>query len=97
MLLSITAMADLKHLSQVDSQAFAFHFGEPPRRVDFLTKMAGLNFDDAEKKNQFFVVEGKKIPVLNIDELIVNKMYSGRMKDKADIEELQKIMRLKKK
>jgi hypothetical protein len=37
-----------------------------------------------------------KVPILQLDDLIVNKLLSGRAKDKADVEELQKIMRLKK-
>jgi len=37
------------------------------------------------------------VPALQLDDLFVNKLLSGRAKDKADVEELQKIMRLKKK
>lgn len=47
-----------------------------------------------------FIVQGfaqKIIPVLHLDHLIINKLASNRTKDKADVEELQKIMQLKKK
>ncbi len=37
----------------------------------------------------------EEVPVLHLDHLIINKLTSGRAKDKSDIEELQKIMRLK--
>ena len=33
----------------------------------------------------------------DLRDLIINKMLTGRLKDKADVEELQKIHRLKKK
>jgi len=73
----------------------AFHIGEPPIRVDFLTRLAGLQYEDADKKKVFFSLDNYKVPVLHLDHLIINKLTSGRAKDKADVEELQKIMRLK--
>lgn len=36
-----------------------------------------------------------QVPVLHLNDLIANKMISGRAKDKADVEELQRILRLK--
>lgn len=89
---------DLDQLNQMDfSKPIAFHLDEPPKRIDFLTHLSGLNYDEANKMKVFLSVEGKQVPVLHLDHLIINKLASNRAKDKADIEELQKIMQLKKK
>jgi hypothetical protein len=89
---------DIEQISTMDfNTVLAFHIDEPPKRVDFLTKTVGLTFQEATAKKVFLPLGEFQVPVLNIDDLIVNKLISGRAKDKADVEELQKIMRLKKK
>ncbi|MBI5218832.1 MAG: nucleotidyltransferase [Bacteroidia bacterium] len=75
------------------SQAQSFYYGEPPLRVDFLTKVSGLSFSECYSKAVFLQFGKYKIPVLNFNDLIVNKMLSDRLQDKADVDELQKIMK----
>ena len=88
---------DIERLKKTDfTQMIAFHIGDPPDRVDFLTRLAGLEYPEADKKKVFLSLESYQVPVLHLDHLIINKLTSGRAKDKADVEELQKIMRLKK-
>ena len=72
-----------------------FHIGESPFRIDFLTKVPGLKYEDADAHKEFFVLEERKIPVLHLNDLLINKMLSGRPKDIADVDELKKIQRLK--
>jgi hypothetical protein len=55
-----------------------------------------LTYEEADKKKVFLPLGNFQVAVLHLDDLIVNKLISGRAKDKADVEELQKIMRLKK-
>ena len=82
----------IKLIHQSDfTETLAFHIGEPPDRIDFLTKLTGLNFDDAILKAEILKTDDFEIPVLHLDDLIINKMLSTRAKDKADVEELQKI------
>jgi hypothetical protein len=89
---------DIDQLRAMDfTKVLAFHIGEPPRRIDFLTKIMGLTFQEANERKMFLPLGDFQVPVLHIDDLIVNKLISGRAKDKADVEELQNIMRLKKK
>jgi hypothetical protein len=88
---------DIEQIKTMDfTNVLAFHIDEPPRRVDFLTKTVGLTFQEADTKKMFLPLGEFQVPVLHIDDLIVNKLISGRTKDKADVEELQKIIRLKK-
>jgi predicted nucleotidyltransferase len=88
---------DLNELQGADfTVPLSFHIGESPNRIDFLTQLSGLNYDEASKHNDYLDLKTYKIPFLRYEDLIVNKLYSNRAKDKADVEELQKIMKLKK-
>ena len=77
------------------TEILAFHFNNPPEKVEFLTSISGLNFDKAFVNCDHLAVENYEVPFLSFDDLIVNKMVSGRLKDQADVDELQKIHRLK--
>jgi predicted nucleotidyltransferase len=74
-----------------------FHIGDEPERIDFLSKVQGLNFEKAFKDRRYLAIQGKEVPFLNLDDLIVSKLLADRLKDKADIEELQKIAALRNK
>lgn len=88
---------DLRHLQQLDfRQPRVFHIGDLPERIDFLTQVQGLDFNEAAKVQVYFNIEGVKVPLLHVEHLIINKLLSDRLQDKADVEELQKILRLKK-
>lgn len=92
------AEEDLKTVSEFDfNQINVFHIGSPPFRIDFLTKVPPLNYSEADSHKEFFTLEGRKIPVLHLNDLLINKMLSGRPKDIADVDELKKIQRLKNK
>ena len=73
----------------------AFHLGKNPYRIDFLTFIQGVNFEDAQKQQQELPLKDKFVPVLHLHHLVLSKMNTDRLKDKADIEELQKIERNK--
>jgi hypothetical protein len=68
--------------------------GQEPFRIDFLTKISGVKFEDAWKMKIEATYDNLNIPFLSYDHLILSKISSQRGKDKLDIEELQKIKRL---
>jgi hypothetical protein len=81
-------------VQQLDfTKTVSFHFGIPPRRIEFLTNISGLSFHDAGCHCDYLELETYRIPVLGFHDLIINKMMSGRLKDQADVETLQKIHR----
>jgi predicted nucleotidyltransferase len=89
---------DINEISKLDfTKAQVFFMGEPPLRIDFLTNVNIVNFDEAWKKRQFWQVENFQIPVVDYEHLILTKFTTGRTKDKLDLEELQKINQSKKK
>jgi hypothetical protein len=78
-------------LSQDDLQkeSLIFQIGVAPRRIDILTSVDGLNFEDAFANSQTVEIEGIHIQVLSAADLIKNKRSTGRTKDLADAEALE--------
>ena len=69
-----------------------FQIGVVPRRIDIITKIDAVEFDEAESDKIFVDIDDLKIPVLSIDKLIKNKMATGREKDLLDAKLLKKRM-----
>lgn len=86
-------------LQQVSSSDFtkhlAFNIWKEPERVDFLTIINLVSFEEAEKSKVIAETDGLKVPFIPLEQLILSKISSGRLKDKSDIEELQKIQEAK--
>ena len=59
-----------------------FHIGEVPNRIDFLTHLSGIAYSAADKRKIWGEMEELKIPVLHMDDVIINKLQSNRLKDK---------------
>lgn len=62
--------------------------GLPPRRIDILTSISGLGFEDAWPDRVTHETEGLAVPFLGRAALVRNKRASGRAKDLADLEAL---------
>lgn len=64
-------------------------FGLPPNRIDILTGISGVAFQDAWSRRTEGTLEGVRVPVLGLDDLRTNKRASGRVKDRADLKGLE--------
>lgn len=64
--------------------------GNEPRKIEILTHVDGLVFEESKKNCNWFELEKIKVPYIDFDDLIKNKKATGRYKDLADIEELKK-------
>ncbi len=62
-----------------------FQVGLPPRRIDILTSISGVDFDAAWRGRTTLRVGGLELPFISRDDLLANKRASGRPKDLADI------------
>jgi hypothetical protein len=62
--------------------------GLPPRRIDLLTSITGVGFDEAWPARVMHEVVDLAIPFLGRAELVRNKRATGRAKDLADLEAL---------
>ena len=62
--------------------------GLPPRRIDLLTPISGVGFEEAWAGRVTHDVNGLPVPFLGRAALVRNKRASGRAKDRADLEAL---------
>ena len=68
--------------------ADVFSYGRPPVSIDIITKLKGVEFNDAFRQVQVFNEEGLEIRFLHLNNLIEAKKAAGRHKDLDDIEKL---------
>jgi hypothetical protein len=83
--------APLTDLREADlaTPGVVFQIGVEPLRIDILTQVDGLDFDEAWADKIAVHVGGVATFVLSRANLIKNKRASGRLQDLADIERLE--------
>ena len=69
-----------------------FQVGVVPRRIDVITAIEGVSFEAAWRGRKDLELDGVRLPVIGLDELLANKRAVGRPQDKADVERLQGLM-----
>ena len=65
--------------------------GRPPNRIDILTSASGIDFNQAWETAVAGSLDGIPVRFLDRRSLLKNKRASGRTKDLADVEELEKV------
>lgn len=80
-------------LTQVSKRDFekpdtVFQIGVSPRRIDILTAIEGVEFEEAWKDRAEVELDGFCLPVISRKHLIANKRALGRAQDRADLERL---------
>lgn len=64
--------------------------GVPPMRIEVLNSVSGITFEEAYRDRSDTDIGGQSVPVIGLKELIRNKLATGRAKDLADAEELDR-------
>lgn len=67
--------------------------GRPPNRIDILTSASGVDFEEVWKQAVVAELEGLPVRFPDLSSLLKNKRASGRAKDLADVEELEKVVK----
>ena len=68
-----------------------FQVGQPPERIDILQRIDGIGFDEAwENRVEGFIDADTPATIISRDDLIQNKLASGRAQDLLDVKVLQK-------
>jgi hypothetical protein len=80
-------IADVE-ISDFLQKAKVIQLGYPPLRIDLLTDIEGVHFDEAYKNKKVFELDGMLVDFISIQDLIINKRASGRPIDLDDIEKL---------
>ena len=81
-------------LAEVTEQTFCelgimFQIGVAPRRIDIITTIDGVEFDKAYAQRHQIQIDDLDVPFISKENLIENKLSTGRDKDRLDAEYLQ--------
>jgi len=85
--------APLMDLTEADfhKPGMVFQIGTEPQRIDILSAVSGIAYEDAVMRAVPMQVDGLAIKVISLDDLIANKRASGRPKDIVDAMTLEKL------
>jgi hypothetical protein len=83
-------------MSDVTVEDFAgddlvYQIGVAPTRIDILTGISGVSFDDAWPRRAQAAYDGVPIGIIGRDDLIANKRATGRPKDLSDVAALERV------
>lgn len=62
--------------------------GLPPFRIEVLTTISGVNFDECYKEREQITIDGIRVDLISLKHLKLNKKAAGRYKDLNDLEHL---------
>lgn len=68
---------------------YGLHIGVPPGRIDLMTTLKGVSFEQAWANRVSDDLSGIPVQVIGRDELLRNKSIVARPKDLADIDSIQ--------
>jgi hypothetical protein len=68
-----------------------YQIGLPPRRIDLLTEISGVSFDEAWRTRIVVERDGLALTFLDRERLLANKRATGRDKDQLDVSLLTKL------
>jgi predicted nucleotidyltransferase len=63
--------------------------GQPPSRIDLLTRIDGVDFAACWARRESIDMDGVALNLIGLEDFKANKLASGRLKDLADLEALQ--------
>lgn len=75
--------------SDLHTPGLVFQIGVEPSRVDILTSIDGVEFDDAWKGRLELEIDGIAVQIIGRAHLIANKKAVGRPQDLADVARLE--------
>ena len=62
--------------------------GNPPMRIELLTTISGVRFEECYSERMVDVIDDVEIQIINLEHLKRNKQASGRQKDLIDLKHL---------
>ena len=78
---------DVNDFNKKDS---VVQLGFPPNRIDIITSVSGLSFDECWNKKEIILSENDEINYISLHHLRINKETTGRDKDLLDLKNLPK-------
>jgi len=71
------------------SPGYVVQLGQPPARIDLLTSVTGLVFEECYASKVNINIEGSEIDFIDLENFKRNKKAVGRHQDLADLENLE--------
>ena len=68
-----------------------FQIGVAPIRIDIITRIDGVEFDEAWESKLTTAIDQMEVNILSREHLLQNKRAAGRLQDLADVETLEKM------
>lgn len=68
---------------------YVIQLGNPPARIDLLTSVTALDFNDCYSSKVETEIQGTKINFIDLESFKKNKRATGRHQDLADLENLK--------
>ena len=81
---------DMTESAFLSDQYDVWSIGAPPVKIEVMTAVKGLNFNETFETAQVYEEGGLRIRFIDVDHLIKAKKASGRFRDLDDIEQLTK-------
>lgn len=77
-------------VNELASVGLVLQFGFAPQRIDVMTSVSGVTFDEAWPRRIYVDIEGKQHPVIGKDDFIRNKRAAARPQDLIDADVIAK-------
>ena len=81
-------------VDELNTENMVLQIGIEPMRIDVLTDIDGVSFEEAWKNKTNNSLFGEEIHFISLQDLIQNKTSTDRTKDKYDVLELEKLNKL---
>ena len=81
-------------VADFDQEGKVVQFGFEPNRIDVITSLSGVSFEEAWESRVTTTIDGLPINMIGLAALLRNKESTGRSKDQIDAFELRKMEEL---
>ena len=71
------------------SPGYVVQLGQPPSRIDLLTSVTGLEFEECYTSKVHINIQGSKVDFIDLENFKKNTRAVGRYQDLADLENLE--------
>lgn len=92
-LVNFGAPLEQMRISDLTTDGTIVQIGVVPRRIDVITGIESVSFDEAWRGRVDLELDDVRLPVIGIQELLKNKRAVGRPQDIADVERLETLVK----
>lgn len=80
-------------IDDLSSAGTIFQMGVAPNRIDILTSIEAVDFEEAKAASSTIAYGDVQVPVLSVEHLLRNKRAVGRPQDLVDVARLERVTR----